>query len=105
MAYTVVWSGDALDDINALGEYIARDSLYYAQQVVSEIMAAGDSLADQPTRGRVVPELNNPLFRERFIYSYRLIYELRESEQAVHMLAVLHGKRLLSSVERFQEQD
>jgi len=45
MAYAVVWSGDALDDIDALGEYIARDSLYYAQQVVSEIMAAGDSLA------------------------------------------------------------
>jgi len=53
----------------------------------------------------VVPELNNPSVRERFVYSYRLIYELRESEQAVHMLAVLHGKRLLSSVERFQEED
>lgn len=105
MDYTVVWSGDALDDIDALGEYIARDSIYYAQQVVSEIMAVGDSLSDQPTRGRVVPELNNPSIRERFIYSYRLIYEIRNAEQEVHMLAVLHSKRLLSSMEQFQEQD
>jgi plasmid stabilization system protein ParE len=105
MDYTVVWSGDALDDIDALGEYIARDSLYYAQQVVTEIMVAGDLLADQPTRGRVVPELNEPSIRERFIYSYRLIYEIRDTEREVHRLAVLHGKRLLSSVERFPEPD
>lgn len=104
MDYAVVWSGDALDDIDALAEYIARDSLYYAQQVVTEILSAGDTLAKQPMRGRVVPELNEPLIRERFIYSYRLIYEIHDAGQEVHMLAVLHGKRLLSSVDRFQEQ-
>ncbi|RLQ23735.1 type II toxin-antitoxin system RelE/ParE family toxin [Seongchinamella sediminis] len=105
MDYSVVWSGDALDDIDALAKYIARDSLFYAQQVVTEVMAAGDTLAGQPTRGRVVPELKEPSIRERFIYSYRLIYEIRDAEREVHMLAVLHGKRLLSSVARFQEQD
>ena len=36
---------------------------------------------------------------QRFLYSYRLIYEL--TEHSVHVLAVLHGKRLLESVERF----
>ncbi|MEO0439095.1 MAG: type II toxin-antitoxin system RelE/ParE family toxin [Pseudomonadota bacterium] len=104
MDYAVVWSGDALDDIDALAKYIARDSLHYAQQVVAEIMAVGDTLAEQPTRGRIVSELNEPSIRERFIYSYRLIYEIHDAEQEVRMLAVLHGKRLLSSVDRFQEQ-
>ena len=37
--------------------------------------------------------------RERFLYSYRLIYEL--SSETVRILAVIHGKRLLESVERF----
>ena len=105
MDYTVVWSADALDDIDALAEYIARDSIYYAQQVVGEIMASGDSLTNQPIRGRVVPELNDPAIRERFIYSYRLIYEIHEPEREVHMLAVLHGKRLLNSLVRVQEED
>ena len=103
MGYTVVWSGDALNDIEALAEYIARDSHYYAQLVVAEVVAAGETLVDQPTRGRVVPELNDPSIRERFIYSYRLIYEVRESEFEVHLLAVLHGKRLLGSLDRFKE--
>jgi plasmid stabilization system protein ParE len=51
--------------------------------------------------GRVVPELENPQVRERFIYSYRLIYELKGEE--IHVLAVIHGKRLLESVERFKK--
>ena len=43
MDYTVVWSRDALDDIDALAEYIARDSVFYAQQVVITIMESGDT--------------------------------------------------------------
>ena len=47
MDYTVVWSGDALDDIDALAEYIARDSVLYAQQVATQIIESGDTLAAQ----------------------------------------------------------
>lgn len=46
-----------------------------------------------------MPELNNSEVRERFLYSYRLIYELKGNE--IHVLAVIHGKRLLEAVERF----
>ena len=58
MDYTLVWSEEILDDINALADYIARDSAFYAQQVVESILELGDSLPSQPPRGRVVPELN-----------------------------------------------
>jgi hypothetical protein len=37
--------------------------------------------------------------RERFLYSYRSIYEL--TDVAIRIFAVIHGKRLLESVERF----
>lgn len=103
MDYTVVWSEEVLDDIDALADYIARDSVFYAQQVVDAILDLGDSLVTQPTRGRVVPELNDTAIRELFVYSYRMLYEIREDEREIHLLAVLHGKRLLSSLERFQE--
>lgn len=103
MDYTVVWSEGVLDDIDALADYIARDSFFYAQQVVGVILGLGDSLATQPARGRVVPELNDTAIRELFVYSYRMLYEIREDEREIHLLAVLHGKRLLSSLERFQE--
>ncbi len=105
MDYTVVWSGDALDDIDAMAEYIARDSIFYAQQVVAKIMESSDTLVTQPTRGRVVPELNDPAIRELFVYSYRVLYEIRDIEREVHMLAVLHGRRLLESLDRFPDSN
>lgn len=99
MAQTLIWSREALDDIDSIADYISRDSLTHAQQVAERILTLGESLAAQPKLGRVVPELNNPQVRERFVYSYRLIYELRD--ETIHVLAVIHGKRLLESVERF----
>jgi plasmid stabilization system protein ParE len=45
-----------------------------------------------------VPELTST-HRECFVYSYRLIYRIEE--QHVLIAAVIHGKRLLESVERF----
>jgi len=99
MAQTVIWSQEALDDIDSIAEYISRDSLYYAQRVVESIFDRGDSLSEQPEAGRKVPELNDSRVRERFIYSYRMIYELKDND--IHILGVIHGKRLLESVERF----
>ena len=99
MAQTVIWSKESLDDIDSIAQYISRDSLYHAQQVVDHIFERGDKLPEQPKSGRKVPELDDPLVRECFIYSYRLIYEIKES--GITILGVIHGQRLLESVGRF----
>lgn len=99
MAQTLIWSREALDDIDAIAEYISRDSIYYANRVVERLLQLGESLPAQPNLGRIVPELNDPNVRERFVYSYRLIYEVKDD--AIYVLAVIHGKRLLESIERF----
>ncbi len=96
MAGGVIWSQGALDDIDAIAEYIARDSHIHAQRVVSEIFDLGEILLTQPRMGRVVPELGQNDIREHFIYSYRVIYEIQGED--LHMLAVIHGKQLLESV-------
>ena len=99
MAQSVIWSQESLDDLDSIAEYISRDSLYYAQQVVEHVLERGEGLIDQPKIGRKVPELNDGNVRECFVYSYRLIYEINTD---IHILAVIHGSRLLQSVERFQ---
>ena len=102
MAATVIWAHEALDDIEAIADYIARDSPSHARRVVESLFELSDSLVDFPRAGRVVPELNDGNVRERFLYSYRLIYEIGEDRIAV--LAVIHGARLLESVgERFDK--
>ena len=103
MDYQVIWSPEALDDVDAIADYIAKDSPFYAQSVVEQIQTASRKLSALPHRGRVVPELKNNHYRERFIYSYRLIY--RVAEQAVYIVAVIHGARLLDVDDRLEELD
>ncbi len=56
-------------------------------------MATAVSISTFPKIGRIVPESNNGNIRERFVYSYRVIYEIRNSH--IEILAIIHGKRLL----------
>lgn len=91
----VVWSPEALEDVDAIAAYIARDSIFYAAAVVEKMLATAASLNHFPQAGRVVPELNQPDLRERFVYSYRLIYRIEP--QRILVTAVIHGKRLLEA--------
>lgn len=101
MDYTVVWSPEAIEDIDAIATYIARDSVFYAGAVVSKILAASRSIPEQPLAGRIVPEIGDETIREKFIYSYRLVYKIQQDK--IIIAAVIHGKRLLDNVmERFE---
>jgi plasmid stabilization system protein ParE len=100
MAAALIWSGEALDDLDGIAQFIGRDSLRHAQRVVEGLFELGEVIATHPLAGRVVPELGDAQVRERFLYSYRVIYEIRPEQ--VEVLAVLHGRCLLESIgERF----
>lgn len=90
----IIWSKQSLDDVDAIAAYIKRDSAFYAKAVVDKLISTAESLANYPEIGRIVPELKDALIRERFVYSYRLIYQINDSN--IEILAVIHGKRLLS---------
>lgn len=89
----VVWSPEALEDVEAIADYIARDSVFYAGAVVEKMLSAAAGLNQFPESGRVVPEFNQPELRERFVYSYRLICRIDPTR--ILVTAVIHGKRLL----------
>ncbi|MEE9614333.1 MAG: type II toxin-antitoxin system RelE/ParE family toxin [Thermodesulfobacteriota bacterium] len=93
MARKVVWTDEAVADLEALAEYIARDSGFYAAAFVREVRDASRSLNELSERGRVVPELSNPNIRELLVREYRLIYSIEKSRVAI--LGLIHGKREL----------
>lgn len=95
MAHRVVWSPQALADVEAIAEYIEKDSPFYARTVVAKVVAATRHLGQYPLSGRVVPEKRDPAFREVFAFSYRIIYRVEEG--VVTIVAVVHGKRLLET--------
>jgi plasmid stabilization system protein ParE len=61
--------------------------------VVNKIRDTSRALRRFSNAGRVVPEVGDDTIRERFIYSYRLIYQVRGDN--VVIVAVVHGRRLL----------
>ncbi|MEO8167478.1 MAG: type II toxin-antitoxin system RelE/ParE family toxin [bacterium] len=93
----VKWSLPAKADIREIFDYIARDSRFYAIKVVDEIIELSEKLNPHTFRGRVVPEVNHSNVREVFIYSYRLIFEVSLTD--IFIIAVIHGKRILSPEE------
>ena len=92
----VVWSYEAATDLEALAEFISRDSPVYAAAFAREMLDASRSLDRFFTRGRIVPELGNPDIRELLINAYRLIY-LIETERVI-ILGLIHGKRDLDKL-------
>jgi toxin ParE1/3/4 len=74
MARRVVWSRRALQDLEAITEYIAEDSPAYAAVVVKNIVQQTRQLSQFPRSGRKVPEFDDKNIRELLAYSYRIIY-------------------------------
>ena len=96
MDYKLIWSSQAIEDINAIAQYIARDSTAYAQSTVERIFQATERLIQFPKLGRIVPEKNDKSIREIFVFQYRIIYEILVSE--IHVLTVVHGKRIIEDL-------
>ena len=86
----VKWSKPAKEDLKCIYEFIATDSKYYAKKVTHDIIDRTKELNDFPKMGRIVPEIEDTNIRELFIYSYRLIYEIRHNR--IEILAIIHGK-------------
>ncbi len=102
MDLEVKWSPEAIEDLEAIAEYIIRDSEYYARSVVTGMLAVSRDIREFPFIGRIVPEIGDENIRERFVYSYRLIYRIEP--ERILIVAVIHGKRLMENIsERFED--
>ncbi|MBY0475043.1 MAG: type II toxin-antitoxin system RelE/ParE family toxin [Nitrosomonas sp.] len=89
----VVWTESAKADLRAIHDFIAHDSCYYAKKVTQDIREKMDGLDEFQKMGRIVPEINDDLVRELSLYSYRIIYEIKD--QTIFILAVVHQRRNL----------
>jgi len=94
MAYQVIWSSEAIGDIEAIASYIARDSPSYAAAMVRKLLEEIRQLSNNPFAGNPVFECDEPNLREVLTYSYRVIYQI--AEETVIITTVLHSKALLS---------
>lgn len=92
----VVWARCATRDLEAIADYIRRDSPHYAAITVSRLAKAARPLETFPRMGRRVPEAESDDVRELIVGSYRLIYRLETDR--VLVVAVIHGSRDLGAL-------
>jgi toxin ParE1/3/4 len=94
----VTWTEQALENLDAICLFIARDAPRSAELFAARIFRVTDRLEQFPHSGRVVPEIDRQDIREVIVHGYRIIYRL--SPEAVQILTVHHGSRLLGDVGR-----
>jgi addiction module RelE/StbE family toxin len=99
----VVWTTTALEDLDNIGEYIAKDSLKYAIITVEELFESVDILEEHPRAGPVVPEFNNDSLRQLIRKGYRIVYRIID-EQHIDILTVHSCFRLLANTKPIKEE-
>ena len=88
----IVWSPLAIEDVEAIRAYVARDSPRSADLLVERLVAAVERLEANPLSGRVVPEVGDEALREVIHGNYRIVYRARLD--VVEIATVFHGARL-----------
>lgn len=91
----VVWSPQALSDLEAIGDYLAREAPAYAQAFVDGAFEAVRRLETFPHSGRAVPEIDDAALREILYRGYRVFHIVSgtDDEPEVDVLSVFHSTR------------
>ena len=93
----VRWTDFALENLITIGDYIEKDSYFYAQKVVNYLFNSVDILEEHPLTGRKVPEFNDRSIRELIRGNYRIVYKLI-SKQDIDIITVHHSAKLLRTL-------
>lgn len=89
----IVWTDLALEDLNAIREYIAKDSKFYADRFIDKIIYRVEQLENFPNSGRVVREFDLESIRELIEGNYRIVYHVNLDH--IGILRVHHSARSL----------
>jgi len=70
---------------------LSKTRPFYAKRVSEALVQRTIRLDELPRQGRKVPELNQDVVREVPQYSYRILYEIKETN--IDILAVIHKRK------------
>jgi toxin ParE1/3/4 len=93
MAYKLIWSPAARDDLHDIVVFIARDNADRAMSFGYELISETDRLQDFPDIGRVVPEYQNDRLREIIFRPYRIVYRVNHKRKLCEIARVWNSAR------------
>lgn len=87
----VYWAKTALDDLDAIYQFIARVSTDYAVHSVQGIIRRSEQIGEFPLSGRKVAKFEVDQLREIVHGAYRIIYHITPTQ--IDIIAVVHSAR------------
>src|ERR1700730_8871965 len=93
MAYRIVWTPIAVQDLRDICDFISRDNPVAAQRMGEELIKQSEAMAVLPQSGRLGPEKKDPLIRESIVGSYRIIHRVDEANKVVSLARIWHSAR------------
>lgn len=93
MAFQIIWSQTAVEDLREIVQYIAVDDPAAAANLAERIISRIETASDLPFSNRAVPERADRSVREVILKPYRIIYEVDDKRRAVHLLRIWHAAR------------
>lgn len=88
---TVRWTLEALERLIEIEDFIARDNPRRAKHFIEVLVGEGQSLCENPLRGRSVPEIADRQIREIIVKNYRIVY--RSNRDQIEILTVFERHR------------
>jgi plasmid stabilization system protein ParE len=89
----IVWSDPAVQELDAIADYIALDKPAAARQLVKQVVAAIGRLRKFPLMGSPVPELRGLPCRQLIVSPCRIFHRLGKS--SVYIVHILRGEQLV----------
>jgi addiction module RelE/StbE family toxin len=100
----VIWTDSAIQDLDDIGNHIAKDSERYAEVTVERLFNSVDMLENFPKAGKMVTEFENELIRELIRGSYRIVYRIIDDFR-IDIITVHNCARLIENTYDFSEFD
>lgn len=86
---------EARQDLIQIREYISRDSIFYANKTIKEILKRANNLGYFPYMGKEV-EIHGKKVRQIIYKSYKIFYKLKFNR--IYILQVFHHSRDISNL-------
>lgn len=93
MAYKLIWSPAARDDLHDIVVFIARDNSNRAMSFGYKLISETDRLQEYPESGRIVPEYRSDNTREILFRPYRIVYRVDHQRKLCEIARVWHSAR------------
>lgn len=91
----VIWTEPALNDLDAIAEYISLDKPHAASRLVRRVFAHVELLTAHPELGSRIRELApNSRYRQIVEAPCRIFYRYDKRARLVYVLGVMRGEKL-----------